>query len=240
MGSLRFKIARYNRGGYLGYLPDTTGQYLGTDLYGNSVPNLNGSPKSSMGGMGVAGKASLGLASLANSIPDNTDPNYLSTSTFAQKAADKQRAREKAVDAASTALQAVPVYGQFVGAGLQVGKGIGKVTKDKYGIYKSKAAEYADNAFDPVKGLENIENAFSHPTFSNLTNVFTSGLLGKSYANEQAKKEKQKYITQGLAEASTSMNRAGSLSRAAIGGYQAAPYGKKGMKLKTRTKYSRP
>lgn len=250
MSRLKIKINRYNEGGFPQFLPKAED---GMDLsiwderptpYDNSASlrGLNTRRRFGQGfdkfGSNYGGAVAGAATAWSNSIETPMDKNYLQNSDYFRQSMKAQKDREKAVDVTSSAVAAIPVAGWAVAAGLQVGKGVGKFTKDKYGIYKSKAAEELDNAVNPVKGISNIGSIFEHPSVANNMNVFTGGIFGKSYADEEAKRQKRKYENMGISSASVSGNRSGSLTRAAMGGYRATPYGKKGMKF--RTKYSHP
>lgn len=99
----------------------------------------------------------------------------------------------------------VPVYGQAVAAFGTIGSTIGKQTQvnkpddPNYGLYKSKGAQIADNAINPVTGYGNVKNIVTGkiPMFankfswkngifnSNFNNIATGGAVGKSYTQQQ-------------------------------------------------------
>lgn len=248
MSSLKFKISRYNQNGYP-FLPkaqdgldfDTTSKWIGTDMYGKDImnPNYKKSPSS---GVSAAGKSAFMAASSAfsNAIDSPINQDYLSKSPDFAKTISHRKDIEKGVDAASSAAALVPGPGWIISGGLQIGKGLGKTTQDSYGIYKNKTLETRDNVFNPVKGYQNLEDLVNHPSWDTFSNIATAGIFGKSWSNEEAKRKKQEYLSRGIAEQFGNMNTAGAQSRAAIGGYQAAPYGRKGLKMKAKTKYSKP
>lgn len=249
MSKLKFKISRYNESGFPSFLPraedginldrDTTSKWLGTDMYGKDILNPN-YKKPERPGISSAGKSAFMAASSAfsNAIQQPVNQDYLAKSPDFAKAVSHRKDIEKGVDAASSAAAVIPGPGWIIAGGLQIGKGLGKTTQDQYGVYKNKTLESRDNVFNPVKGYQNLEDLINHPSWDTFSNIATAGIFGKSWSNEEAKKRKEKYINEGIASQTGAANITGAQSRAAIGGFEAAPYGKKGRKLKRSTKYS--
>lgn len=249
MGELKFKINRYNQNGYPEFLPRAdNGIRLTSDEGSNPFDSeassetdpWNRKPPSRgtwAGGAGVYGASK----AFSSSMDQPINQDYYSKSNYFRSAIEKQKNIEKGIDAASTAAAAVPGPGWAVAAGLQIGKGVGKATKDQYGIYKNRASQVVDNVVDPAKQVQSIENVFRHPgDTSNVINSLSMGIFGRDQSNTEAIKKRDLYVQQGITEAAGRAEVAGGNIRAGIGGYQAAPYGKKGMKLRMKTKYSKP
>lgn len=186
MGNLKFKIKKYNMGGYLRY--DDGGLF-------QDDPNVQGIMK-------------------------------------------KQQASEKTADAIATGVQAIPVYGQLIGGAIKLGQGIGKTTTDPYGVYKSKGSEAVDNMFDLSKGLSKTSDVLSKPSWEGAASLASFGLFGSDSTQNELKKARDLAKKRQFASQSEQNDQTGARSRAAIGGFQAAPYGKKGMKFGTKTKFS--
>lgn len=167
-------------------------------------------------------------------------PINVQGSDYFTNLSEKRKRTEKAVDTASSAVAMVPVYGWAVAGGMQFGKAVGKLTQDKYGIYKSKGAQVLDNVVDPVKQVQSIGNAFEHPTRSNLLNSATMGIFGKDQANEENKRQKGIYQDRMLASQIASNDEAGTFNRNRLPTYQAPMYGRKGLQLRKRPGMNMP
>jgi len=150
----------------------------------------------------------------------------------------KKAQSDSQANAIATGVQAIPVYGQLIGAGIKVGQAVGKQTTDPYGIYKSKGSSTVDNMFDLGKGLSKTGDLFSKPDWGTAESLATFGLAGTDKSQDALKRAKDLAIKRSQADQFEASQESGARSRAAIGGFQAAPYGKKGMKFKGKTKFS--
>lgn len=208
------KVPRYDSGGGFNmYKPEKEA----TNPYTNSKWNSVGS--------GVYAGASM----LDQSIPS---PINVQGSDYFSNLSEKRKQTEKAVDTASSAAAMIPVYGWAVAGGMQFGKAVGKLTQDKYGIYKSKGAQVLDNVVDPVKQVQSIGNAFSHPTRSNLLNSATMGIFGKDQQDEENKRQRGIYQNRMLADTIASSDRAGNMNMNRLPTYQSPLYGRRGIQLR--------
>ncbi len=147
---------------------------------------------------------------------------------------------EKTANAIATGVQAIPVWGQIVGAGMKIGQGIGKQTTDEFGIYKNKGSEIVDNIFNPTTHIQNIKDNFKNPTASGITNMLTLGAFGKS-ANQRRLEHLRDVFRYDQSMSKVAQNeRMGAKIHNSLPSYQAPRYGKEGMKLAPRykTKFS--
>ncbi len=141
---------------------------------------------------------------------------YLSDPTV-QRAMGRNTQSDQIAGTVSKAASFIPGVGPLLGAGLQLGQTIGKATKDEFGIYKSTGAEILDDVVDPSRW---------------------ASLIGGGPSQNELKKAKDFAQKKQFANQFDQNEIAGAKSRAAISGFQAAPYGKKGMKFRSQTKFS--
>lgn len=95
---------------------------------------------------------------------------------------------ERAVNAG---IGVVGAINPVIGAGLTIGKAIGNAARDEDGLYKSKFGEFAANSFDPVTGIQNLQDLRKNFTGTTVANQLSLGLLGKSATQMRREKEKQ-------------------------------------------------
>lgn len=171
MAKLRFKLRRYNEGGFLDFLKKSP--YQANALFTAASHAL-----------------STGTAPDGNSSFEDFSSEF---------AGNKKRAKglEQGLDLASAGAAAIPGIGGIVSLGLQGTKAISSLTRadeDEFGVHKSG---------------------------------FLSGLDPQT----ELRKDRDRFQTSQLMSSIQDSNIVGSLSRNAVSGYKAAPYGRKGMKL---------
>lgn len=147
---------------------------------------------------------------------------------------------EQAANAIASGIQAVPVWGQIVGAGMKLGQGIGKQTTDEYGLYKSKGAEVVDNVFNPSTHLQGWKDFFDKPDAGQLVNNLTLGVFGSNRRQRELERLKRRYEFDKIMTGAAKNEQAGAAMSNSLPAYQAPRYGKDGMKLTVRhtTKFS--
>ena len=90
---------------------------------------------------------------------------------------DQERSTEAAVNAGVGVVGAI---NPIVGAGLAIGQGVGKMTVDENGLYKSRSAEFIDNNMNPTTGVQDLVDVFKDPNAGAIVNKLSAGLFGKS------------------------------------------------------------
>lgn len=221
-----FSIPKAAQGMALGNLQQDYGDY----------GNINKSATQGFGQYSGVGNGVYGAATALGSIPgDQLDPSAPHSSYFS-KLQNEQKAENQGLDTFSKAASAVPVYGWVAAAGAQGVKASNTLSKNKYGIYKSRAAGAIDNNFNFVTGVKNAEALINKPTLSGVINESTLGIFGKNAAQEEAKRQKTIMQNQSITDNVASNEMQGNLAGAMIDRYQSPAYGKKGMRL---SKFSR-
>lgn len=177
MSQLKFKLKKYNEGGFLDFLKKNP--FQANALFTSATNGLN------------------------SAIGPQSNPDFSNFSSEFRNNKNKKQGLDKGLDLASGAASFIPGVGGLASAGLQGFKALSDLTsadEDEFGVHKSGFL----SALDPQSELRKDKERFK-----------TSQLMSGIQANEAT----------------------GALSREAVGGFRAAPYGRKGMKL--RSKFSR-
>ena len=96
---------------------------------------------------------------------------------------------DKEADAAAGAISAIPVYGQFVAAGMKLGNQIGKRTTDEFGIYKDRKSAIIDQNFNVAAGIQNFKDMRKGGTNAkSVTTLLSGGIFGKSATQQKRQK----------------------------------------------------
>jgi hypothetical protein len=157
---------------------------------------------------------------------------------FASLYRKDEMATKKQVDAGIGAVGAIPGWGQLVAGGLKAGQAVGKATKDEYGIYKNGASSFVDKMFDPNEGIGGLKRMFDEPSFDNIANQLSMGIVGKNTRQEELKHDKKVFEFDKMNSANSSNERAGTMLKNSLPVYQAPAYGREGLKMRTGKRYS--
>lgn len=140
----------------------------------------------------------------------------------------------------SDAVGAIPGWGTVISLGLKAGSIIGDKTKDDYGIYSSKGGEYVNRAINPMEGAAGVRHALENPTWNNIGNQLSGGLLGKDTRQEELKRLKKQYDYDVIKSKAAESDYNGAVLKNSIPVYQAPAYGREGLKIpKGRRFYSK-
>lgn len=216
MGKRAFKIKtlpKYWRGGYMDGLEEQAPAKKGMDM------NMLGS----MMNMG---------ANAADSALDDENEDFM-----AKYGQDKAKA-DKMADTGIAAISAIPGWGTVIGAGLKAGQAVGKASQDEYGIYKSKSGEFFDKSFNPTEGIGGLKRMFDEPTFDNVANQLSLGLVGKNTRQEELKHAKKVFEFDKTTRQAAQNAQAGAMMKNSLPVYQAPAYGKDGLKLGAGKRFS--
>ena len=90
---------------------------------------------------------------------------------------------------ANALVNGVGAINPIIGAALKVGQGVGKMTQDENGLYKSKAGEFFDNSLNPTTGITNLKDLSKDFSASTVANQLSLGLFGKSATQKRRERE---------------------------------------------------
>jgi len=131
---------------------------------------------------------------------------------------------------ASSAASVIPGWGPLISAGIQFGQGIGNMTRDEFGVSKSKAASVIANTFDPATIFQSIKDVGKR---GGLASLVTRGLV-ESPAQRAAEKAKSAFQYRTMQQGIEANDVTGRMIKSSLGTYAAPAYGKKGMKFKSK------